>query len=192
MLKSEAASAVPELLSLLNEPVAPGAKPFFALDAGSGAAWALGQIAPGSVEAKRVIAALTKVARSGPVIRRGRAALALGEFGPAAEEAVPVLMKVIKESNPEARTENEASAAAALGKIAPDTPSADQAVAALLPVLESKDRYCRFRAIEALGRFGPRARTAVPKIRALEGDRDSGVREAASKSLLAIDPPSAP
>jgi HEAT repeat protein len=191
-----AGAAAPELLSALNEPVAPGVGPFYGsdrvLDPGCAAASALGRIAPGSVEAKRVIAALTEVARFGPVIRRGWAASALGEFGPAAEEAVPVLIKVIKESTPEPPTENEAMAAEALGKIAPDTPSADQAVAALLPVLESKDESTRIRAIEALGRFGPRAGAAIPKIRALKGDSDHSVRDAAAKSLSAIDTASAP
>jgi HEAT repeat protein len=191
-----AGAAAPELLRALNEPLAPGVGPFHEsdriLDPGCAAAWALGRIAPGSVEAKRVIAALTEVARFGPVIRRGWAASALGEFGPAAEEAVPVLIKVIKESTPEPPTENEAMAAEALGKIAPDTPSADQAVAALLPVLESKDESTRIRAIEAIGRFGPRAGAAIPKIRALKGDSDHSVRDAAAKSLSAIDTASAP
>jgi HEAT repeat protein len=195
-VKAVANAAVPELLRVLNGPLAPGVGPFYGpdriLDPGCAAASALGRIAPGSVEAKRVMAALTEVARSGPVIRRGWAAYALGEFGPAADEAVPVLIKVIKESTPEPRTENEASAAAALGKIAPDTPSADQAVAALLPVLESKVRFSRITAIKALGRFGPRAAVAVPKIRALKGDPDAEVRNAAAKSLPAIDTASAP
>lgn len=194
--KAGADAAVPELLRVLNEPLAPGVGPFSGpdriLDPGCAAASALGRIAPGSVEAKRVIAALTEVARSGPVIRRGWAAYALGEFGPAAEESVPVLIKVIEESTPEPPTENEASAADALGKIAPDTPSADQAVAALLPVLESQVQASRIRAIEALGRFGPRAAAAVPRIRALKGDRDVEVRNAAARSLSAIDTASAP
>jgi HEAT repeat protein len=195
-LKAGADAAIPELLRVLNEPLAPGVGPGYdtgrIIDPGCAAAWALGRIAPGSVEAKRVIAALTEVARSGPVIRRSWAAYALGDFGPAAEEAVPVLVKVIEESTPDPPTENEASAAEALGKIAPGTPSADQAVAALLPVLESKVRDSRIRAIKALGRFGPRAGAAVPKMRALKADRDEEIRNAAAKSLLAIDTASAP
>jgi HEAT repeat protein len=195
-LKVDADPVISELLRVLNEPLAAGVGPFFGpdltLDPGCAAASALGRIAPGSAEAKRVIAALTEVARSGPVIRRGWAAYALGEFGPSAEGAIPVLIKVIEESTPEPPTENEASAANALGKIAPDTPSADRAVAALLPVLESKVRFSQLRAMEALGRFGPRAAAAVPKLRALKGDRDAQVREAAARSLPAIDTAGAP
>jgi HEAT repeat protein len=195
-LKARADAAIPELLRVLNEPLVPGARPFYGgghiFDPGCASALALGRIAPGSVAAKEVVAALTEVARSGPVIRRGWAAHALGDFGPAAEEAVPALVKIIKESTPEPPTLNESSAAVALGKIAPGTPSADQAIAALLPVLESKDLFSRVRAIEALGRFGPRARAAVPKIRALEGDRESEIRKAVAKSLPAIDTGNSP
>jgi HEAT repeat protein len=186
--KADAVAAVPELLRVLNQPLAPSVKAVpgpIDLDPGCVAALALGRIAPGSVEAKPVIAALTEVARSGPVIRRGWAASALGEFGPLAEEAVPVLIKVIKEST--AEPGNETSAAVALGKIAPDTPSADQAVVALLPVLDSKFQSSRIGAIEALGRFGPRAAAAVPRIRALKDDRDAQVRQAAAKALPGID-----
>lgn len=133
-----------------------------------------------------------EVARSGPVIRRGWAAYALGEFGPAAEETAPVLIQLIKETTPDQENENEASAAVALGKIAPDTPSADQAVAALLPVLRSKVRISQESAIKALSRFGPRAAAAIPRLRALKDDRDTRVRKAAAKALLAVENASAP
>jgi HEAT repeat protein len=157
------------------------------LDPASEATSALGRIAPGSAEEREVIAALMEVARSGPLSRRGWAAYALGEFGPAAEEAVPVLIKVINDATPVDTFERAASAAVALGRIAPETPSADQAVTALLPVLESKTQLSQVQAIRALGQFGPRAAAAIPRIRTLKDDRDREVREAAAKALLAIE-----
>ena len=151
------------------------------LDPASEAAYAW-RDCPGSAEAKEVIAALTEVARAGAVSRRGWAAVALGEFGPDAEGAVPVLIKVIERCHPQLTFEREASAAKALGKIAPDTPSADKAIAALLPLLDSKRPLSQSSAIEALGRFGPKAAAAIPRIRALKEDRDRDVREAATKA----------
>ena len=160
------------------------------LDPASESAYALGEIAPGCAEAKEVIAALTEVARAGPVSRRGWAAVALGKFGPDAEEAVPVLIKVLTDAAPEGTFEREASAAQALGKIAPETPSADKAIAALLPLLDSKRPLSQSSAIEALSQFGPKAAAAIPRIRALKEDRDRDVREAATKALPAIETPS--
>jgi HEAT repeat protein len=189
-LGADARAAIPELLRVLNEPldpqVAPVEGPFVTFDPASAAASALGGIAPRSAEAKEVIAALIEVARSGPLKRRGWAAYALGEFGPAAEEAVPVLIKAINDATPDDKFEHEASAALALGKIAPDTPSADQAVAALLPVLQSNVWFSRTNAIEALRRFGPKAAAAIPRLRALKDDRNVEIRDAAAKALRAI------
>jgi HEAT repeat protein len=194
--RADAQPAIPELLRVLNEPPAPGVgskrSPFNAFDAASKAEEALGRIAPGSPEAEKVIAALIEVARNGPESRRGWAAYALGEFGPAAEEAVPVLIKVINDATPDDKFEREQPAAHALGKIAPVTRSADQAVTALLPVLKFRAPFARATAIAALGRFGPRAAAAIPTIRALKDDRNAEVRAAAAKALVAIENQSAP
>jgi len=193
--KADARAAIPELIRTLNEPLDPqvvartGPGTF---DPGCAAARALGRIAPGSAKAKEAIAALMEVARSGPPSRRGWATFALGEFGPAAQEAVPVLLKVIKEATLDDKFEAEAGAASSLGKIAPNTQSADQAVVALLPVLKSKPTLSRTTAIEALGQFGRKASAAIPQIRALKDDRDRDIRDAAARALLAIEIHSAP
>jgi HEAT repeat protein len=187
----DARAAIPELLRILNEPLVPGVVskrgPAGTFDPGCEAASALGRIAPDSVEAKRVITALMEAAATGPINRRGWAAHALGEFGSAGEEAVPVLIKVIKDSTPDDEFERAPSAAWALGKIAPDTPSADVAIKALLPVLESRASLSRAKAIEALGHFGPKAAAAIPRLRALKDDRNGEVRNAVAKALVAID-----
>jgi HEAT repeat protein len=194
--KADARAAIPELLRVLNEPLDPRVEavrgPAMNLDPASAAAHALGQIAPGSAEAKQVIAGLMEAARSGPISRRGWAAVALGEFGPAAEEAVPVLIKVIKDAALDRTFEREGSAAWALGKIAPETPSAELALAALLPLLESKDWVARAKAVEALGCFGPKAAAAIPRVRALKVDREGNVKIVAAKALPAIENASAP
>ena len=195
-LKTDARAAIPELLLVLNEPfdtrVDPVRGPSRNLDPASEAATALGRIATGSTEQKEVVAALTEVARSGPLSRQGWAAVALGEFGPDAEAVVPVLIEIIKEKTADDKFERRSSAAQALSKIAPGTPSADQAVAALLPSLESKVWYLKVVTMQALGRFGPKAAAAIPMIRALKEHPDIYMSDVAGKALLAIESKSAP
>jgi HEAT repeat protein len=189
--KADARAAIPELLRVLNEPVDPQVVPVRGpagtFDPGCEAAWALGRIAPGSTEAKKVIAALAEVVRSGPQSRGGWAAVALGEFGPAALEALPVLIKLLNDGTPDDKFERHSSAATALGKIAPGSPAADEAVAALLPVLERKSGLPRLMALRALAQFGPKAAAAIPRIRVLKDDRDAEVRNAAANALPAIE-----
>src|SRR5262249_28749740 len=133
------------------------------------AADALGRIAPGSKATKEVVVALTEVARAGPRLRRGWAAFALGKFGTAAAEAIPSLIHVIKATGPSVGDRyNEDAAVWALGQIAPDAPSADQAITALVSVLQSKSWESRATALKALRQFGPKAAMALPKIRALQ------------------------
>jgi len=189
-LGPDAGAAVPSLLRVLTEPVDPqlarsqSGVMMHDDDPANAAALALGRIAPRSKAAREVIVALTEVARCGHRIRRGDAAFALGDFGPAAAEAVPVLINMIKDTTPPARNvHNEALAARALGQIAPETPSADQAVAALVCVLESDTKAPRAEAIEALQQFGQKAAVAIPKIRSQLDERDHLVRRAAASAL---------
>jgi HEAT repeat protein len=195
-LKADARAAIPELLRMLNEPldsnVVSVMSPNGTFDPGCAAVFALGRIAPESPEAKQVITALIEVMRSGATSRGGWAAVALSEFGPAAAEAMPLLMKIIKEDNPENKFERVSSAAIALGKIAPDLPTGDQAVAALRAALDTKDSMCRECAINALVNFGPRAAAAIPRIQELKKDRDGSVRNAAAKAVVAIEKAGAP
>jgi HEAT repeat protein len=213
-LGRDARATIPDLLRILNEPLDPKLAAVQEIevmeddDPGSEAASALGSIAPGTAEAKQVIAALTDVARSGPLIRRTRTVYALGRFGPAAVEAVPVLIGIIndptsakyiheeieaargqlnKRKPDSAHVHSVAEAARALGPIAPGTPEADRALTALLPVLNSDAPYCREAAIAALGRFGPKAAVAIPRIRTLKDDRDPSVRNAVTQVLPLIE-----
>lgn len=175
-LGPNAGAAIPELLSALTEPVAP-------FDAGSAAAVALGQIGPKSAAEKKIIASLTDVVRSGPVSRRGSAAGALGEFGPMAEDAVPVLIELLHEAMPDDSFYRAWWAARALGRIAPSTRFAEKAVTALRVALDAQPPSVRASAVEALSCFGAEASAAIPRISALKEDRDRDVRDAAAKAL---------
>jgi HEAT repeat protein len=190
-LRADAVAAIPELVDVLNEPLAPHVDPVwnprYNLDPASAAARALGQIAPGSSDEKKVIAALMEVVRGGPESRRGWAAEALGEFRSAAVEAVPILIKLLSDAAVDDRFQHTSLAASALGKIAPGSRRADEALAALMPALDSKISFVRCSAAQALGLFGAKAAPAIPKIRALTDDRDWQVKNAAVNALASIE-----
>jgi HEAT repeat protein len=202
---ARAAVAVPALLMLLKEPVEPGPG---GLERKSGdgtsvwefpgdwdpapvAARILGRLAPGIASAGRVIAALTDVLRSENPLRRQSAIEALAAFGPAAEPAVPALIEAVRREITGAYGASHmdgAWAAGALGRIAPGTRSADEALAALIEALNSRsaaaDRL-RDAVIGALPAFGARAAVAIPRLRALRDDPE--VSLAASRAVLAIE-----
>jgi hypothetical protein len=72
-------------------------------------------------------------------------------------------------------------AAEALGKIAPGTPKADQAMRALIDSLGYENRRDLIESIRALAEFGPAA--AIPCLETLQRSRDADVNEAASQAL---------
>jgi hypothetical protein len=151
------------------------------------AAQALSEIAPGTPSAGEVIEALTEVVRTGHPYRRAAAADALGAFGPAAVGAVPALINLIGENAAtKADFADGASAATTLGRIAPGTPLADEAVSALTEVLQAESEYTRQQAATALPRFGPKAIVSIPRLRALVNDPHATVRSAAAKALTAL------
>src|SRR5262249_41529051 len=138
---------------------------------------ALVAIAPGSASAGAVITVLTEVVRSGPPNTQGPAAWVLGQFGPAAEPAIPALIRMVREAGPPADgIAKEQNAALALGLIAQDTPSADEAVTVLAGVLDSKWPGSRAAALKSLLGFGPKAAIAIARIRELCEDEDREVR----------------
>jgi HEAT repeat protein len=127
------------------------------------AADALGAIAPRSSFASKAVTALAEVVASGPSGRRPVAASALEQFGAEAGPAVPALVKMLRDTAPpDARSDYGSSAARALGKIAPGTPSAALAVPALTEALKSKSAETREAATNALERFNPRERQGNP------------------------------
>jgi HEAT repeat protein len=153
------------------------------------AADALGRIAPGTPESGKAIAALIEVVRSGPPQRRVSAIDALGRFGKEAAVAMPALVAVLGEAESgDEPTGDKASAAAGLGRIAPGTSSADQALAALTTALRSSSPSARRAAIQALPSFGHASASAIPHIRTLkESDPMPSVRKAAASALEELE-----
>jgi HEAT repeat protein len=117
---------------------------------------------------------------------RCTAAMVLGDFGPAAKEAVPALLELLKDSDRylpcyaafslwqiakhdraipvliEKGRGSEGPDSEFLGQIGPE---AKAAVPALTKAAADKDAFRAFRAIEALGKIGAEAKSAIPVIR---------------------------
>jgi HEAT repeat protein len=123
-----------------------------------------------------------------PSENREVAVKALTEYGPAAATTVPVLIKFLKEAAASKDRAKEAeSVARALGRIAPGTATASEAVTSLTQALQSESPLTRVAAVQALERLGPpNAASAIPKVKALENDPDSKVREAAKSAIKAL------
>jgi HEAT repeat protein len=192
-LGTDAAQSIPALIEAMSYPFDPTfvgpdkLEDSLAWDPAVAATRALSQIAPGTRRADEVIQALTDVVQNGHPRRRVVAAHALGRFGPAAVPAVPTLIDIIKkDAVTEPGTEDGASAATALGWIAPDTPLADAVVAVLTEALRSDASSSRQSAIEALTRFGPKAAPAISRLRELRSYPDPSIRSAAANALTAL------
>ena len=110
---------------------------------------------------------------------RAAAAQVLGDFGPAAQQAVPALVKALRDSNATLRL----NAAFALGKIGARP---KLAVPALVDRLDDPDEGVRMYAAIALKKFGARAANAVPALVATLKDRSWQVRERAALALGAV------
>jgi HEAT repeat protein len=111
---------------------------------------------------------------------RLRAAMALGNLGPSAKDAVPALVEAL---NAETAKYGPLRfhAATALGQIGPD---ADKAVLPLLDLLNDKNAGpVRLLAIDALGKIGPSAKDAVRTLKELAEGGDKALAAAANKSL---------
>jgi HEAT repeat protein len=99
---------------------------------------------------------------------RCNAAVALGEFGPNAKEAVIPLAEALKDKDERVRL----LAATALGKVGPSASLATPALSDLVGKKESS--LCRA-AITALGRIGPNAKEAVPALKKALKEEDKAL-----------------
>jgi len=182
---SDARAAIPALIAIAREKRAdPSIAEEWRWVPARLAIQALGRIAPGTELHGEAVSALIEVLRAEDASNRNSAIDALEPFGPAATSAIPDLILIMK-TTPDTDRDNDAgSAARTLGRIAPGTPSSDEAVAVLTKALHSKSRRTRSGAIRALWQFGPQAATAIPRLRELVKDPDNYVRSAA-ESLLA-------
>jgi HEAT repeat protein len=137
--------------------------------------WALGYLKDLGPRAREAVPALlellTRRNPKGPAPKEVGAVLAA--IGPAAREAIPVLRRCIE-------NDDEVSwAAPALFAIDPDDPAVLPALMALLQFQDpygdwgwEPPNYPRRCAIEALGRLGPRARAAVPRLEKILQEQD--------------------
>jgi HEAT repeat protein len=177
--------AVPVLVQALRDALTREEK--FAIE-GQAAAGVLAKIAPGTRSAGAVIAALTEVVRSHHPTWRVWAAEDLGAFGAAAEPAIPALIEALHDAlaGEDARLSYGFAAARALGRIAPETSAADEALAALTGALES-DSEARLGAVSALPAFGSKAAGALPRLRAWKNGSDDRLKWAATSALKAIE-----
>lgn len=105
---------------------------------------------------------------------RGEAALALGWMGPMAATAIPGLIEIIRDTQP------AAAAPAAVGSRTPAT-----AVAPNPPAAPAEDSS-RVHAIQALGRIGPAAASALPLLQAAVKEPNEQVRTAARTAIRQI------
>jgi HEAT repeat protein len=194
-LGPDARAAVPALIDVLKrDPIdeqrlGRGDPNADAWDPGSKAAHALVAIAGNSESVANVVVALTDAVRSGHPERRHAAAVALPSCRPktAVVPAIPALIQMLRDSDTISYGYDIGTVAAmALGGLAPGTPSADEAIAALTAALGAERK--RFAVINALARFGPAARSAVPQLKRLKDqDPNANIRRDATTALAEIE-----
>jgi len=110
---------------------------------------------------------------------RVSAAWALGEIGPEAAGAVPLLIEAFRDQHPAARW----NAVEAVGKIGP---TAAQAVPPLIEALKDPEAALRWRAAWSLGKIGPAASAAAAPLAAALQDEAGDVRARAAQALGGI------
>ena len=206
-VRSAAASA----LGSIGKPAEQALKPLIRLlndDVGSvrlAAARALHSISRNEVAIPTLIKSLSDESKS----NRNTAALVLGQYGPKAKQAAPILRLLLLDeeefvrinaaealwrvaADPAAlatlRQESEASelsrysAASALWKI----DKSPRAFAVLIDSLQHKEATHRVVAALRLGELGPPASGAIPALKKLDADEDESVRSAAAVAIERI------
>ncbi|MEN6406825.1 MAG: HEAT repeat domain-containing protein [Thermoguttaceae bacterium] len=142
---------------------------------------ALANIGPG---AKAAVPTLTAAMRGGKNPDAGVIAFALGRIGPDAKPAVPTLTALLAGEDRDLAL----TVAWALVQIEPASP---ELAAQTLPTLTAglaadRSALARRGAVEAIGRLGAAAKSAVPALQKLANDQDPLVRAAVDKALKSI------
>ena len=107
-------------------------------------------------------------------------AIMVGQFGPRAEGAVPILLEALQHTN----NIIQAHALIALGWIARQP---DKCIPAIMPFLSSPNVSDRQKAMGALLAFGTNALVARKSIRSVLTDSDPWVREQAGRAMKVLD-----
>jgi HEAT repeat protein len=166
-LGSQARTAVPELVRLLNQP-----EPGFAADRGARCLASLGELA-----IPPFMAALTS---TNSEVRR-RAAYNIGTMGDKARPAVPILIQLLTDKH--AAPARAAAHTLSLCEFEPAL-----VVPILTTLLQHPEPNRRSMAAVALGRYGSEARSAVPPLLAMRNDTDANVRWQVEQAIRDIAP----
>lgn len=139
------------------------------------------------LDSSRIPALIQDLSAADPQVRADTAD-ELGSFGAEAREAVPGLIRMLADDSTytpkfSATTKLNVYDEAFRTLIEIGTES----VAGLTGALDDPSAAVRSRAVQALGRIGVRARSALPELTGLAADRDLGVRMSVVKALSAID-----
>jgi HEAT repeat protein len=116
---------------------------------------------------------------------RVRAAKALGDLGPAARSAVPVLVTALTDTDNDARR----AVIAALRLIQPNAKPTEAFIKAIAVDLRDPDASYRLLAARALGRIGSPAAIVAPDLDAARGDPDPDVRRAVAEAAARVNVP---
>ena len=155
---AEARAAIPALIAMAREEWSDSTvvdRQVLALD--RSAIQALPNIALETESAGQVIAVLTELIQETSPNRAAAAVAALGEFGPAAESAIPTLIRALSWKRSPGRID-------ALVRIAAGPTSARKVIAGLGGVVRTGRPEIQSAAANALGDFGPAAESAVPDL----------------------------
>jgi HEAT repeat protein len=110
----------------------------------------------------------------------------LSRFGTDAVQAVPALIRVLKDTKAEADPRYAWIAAEALGDIGPGSQYAEQVVAALIESLGYPGLRGPTSSIRALAGFGPKGAAAIPYLQRLQESNNDVVRDAATEVLAKV------
>jgi HEAT repeat protein len=116
----------------------------------------------------------------------------LGRLGQTATPAIPALLRLLKDDRgaqgdrpaANALLNQQYAAATALGRLAPGTPFAEQAAAALIDLVKAEPPpWAVNQLIALLPPFGSVAKGAIPRLHELAGSSNAAIKDAAQEAL---------
>jgi len=165
---SNASDSVPKLIEILQDDPEPAVR--------TASARALSEISSDPEVISALVGALED--ENSDVV--GMTIVALGVIGPKAKAAIPALIKMLKDVDPEKR----AAAAREIARIS----SGPDVVSNLISALDDPDASVHTSAASSLARIGPPAEEAIPKLIDLLRHDDSDVRSSAAQALGKFGP----
>jgi len=142
-------------------------------------------VAPESTEARPALRMLLKLLNDDRPDNNGCricGARALGRCGPEAGDAVPALVKRLRDRDLGVRV----AAAEALVLIAGEKSETGTVLEVLLSGLSAKEAWDRRETARAIGRLGPRARFTLPALKKARDDPDPPVRQAVESAIARV------